>query len=877
MSRSIAKRLRALLDGDALEEGIVASRNDQINKAHYARLLSVSTSLLGQQPYRNILSEYEAKYQIATGPLAKLGAMHAWLEKAYRSGELGLRDGRIDRQACMQHFELAGGTALTRFPQIRELFDSFDHRAAADDYIPLARRIELEKVKQWLLKPVLNSDRLTVNRPALTQFAGIEIGRLQDRHFLMAIEACEKRIRDKATRSEIDPYFHDRVFPFSALLNLWPRAFIEKIGARFKIAFAGLAPDSVKRIYLVLFATLEWIGQSTDHYCRTVIADTRTTGDVRNSRAWEDSVYAFREVLVSKQNLGGTTISADAKIKALRLALEALGSNLIVPKLSAALPGIKHARRRSTHHLKSVAEALPKRSATPVDPYVQFAQIQFGHACRSTGSESDRGELQGFLSGIAEELRHVTSLPPDPSTAILQVLNRRLGTLKDAANAIVQTARAKLDLGRQLLGLADIDPRDFEMKYTGADLNRYDRITLVRKYFPFPMEVTEGTRERSIGNLLKIIVNNFGGAPPSAHTPIPGYGQFLQKRYLELGGLRYLEGLLLPDADAVGAVLTLYLCEAGANVSVGRTLDRQCITESDVPGFSRITGHKARARGKAIYIDLPSDNIAIKAIEWLKSATEPLARRAATDIDRLFLIRVGSRVQLATPHWYTSWFRQFAESKFGDQKISLTPNMLRPSVLLQACLENDGRLQLGQAIGQHSSQVTQGYQQKWPARVLYDTQVRRFQTDLETIIAASIPDAATRLGLREDELQERLAQVGPSGLGTFCLNLKNSSGPRPKQCQTLKCWDDCPNLLIIADVDAIAALQLWQLSLRDAAADWERDHPDRWEAIWLPWLCLADVVEEKMTRGPLIKIWQAASKRAQALKASPTFVPHRPW
>jgi hypothetical protein len=83
-------------------------------------------------------------------------------------------------------------------------------------------------------------------------------------------------------------------------------------------------------------------------------------------------------------------------------------------------------------------------------------------------------------------------------------------------------------------------------------------------------------------------------------------------------------------------------------------------------------------------------------------------------------------------------------------------------------------------------------------------------------------------------------------------------------------------MLIVAEVETIAALQLWQESLRAVEAVWERDHLERWEAKWLPWLVLTDVVEEKMKRG-LIKIWNAARALADRIKISPNFVPFRPF
>jgi hypothetical protein len=265
------------------------------------------------------------------------------------------------------------------------------------------------------------------------------------------------------------------------------------------------------------------------------------------------------------------------------------------------------------------------------------------------------------------------------------------------------------------------------------------------------------------------------------------------------------------------------------------------------------------------------------ALEWMKELSEPYASSAGNDRDRLFVIRCHGSSKLMPAHWYTAWFKRFSDETPGLEGLGFVPRMIRPSVLLRAALSNDGRLQVGLAIAQHGIDEAKGYQSKWPTRLLYDESVRRFQNDLETVIVRGIPEAAHRLGVSESEMRERLDRVAATGLGTFCLNLKNASGPKDRSCQTMSCWDNCPHMLIIAETEAIATLQLWQDTLRAAAAEWERDRPERWEKVWLPWLCLIDVVQEKMSRGPLLKIWKAAMRRVIEIRQSANFVAHTPW
>ena len=220
----------------------------------------------------------------------------------------------------------------------------------------------------------------------------------------------------------------------------------------------------------------------------------------------------------------------------------------MTPKLSTPLPGIKQARRRGGGHLKSVAEAQPVVLNSAIDPYVQFARKQFENACRSAGSNSDKAELEGFITSIADELMRQTNLPWDPSEAVLAILDKRIDALRDQAAILVETARAKFDQGRRLLALADIDSLAFEKTYFGKELNKYEKSQLLRKFFPYPVESSDADHDRTIANLLQLICDRFNGVPPTANGSIPGCGQFFSKRYLELGGLSHLESFLLPNA-----------------------------------------------------------------------------------------------------------------------------------------------------------------------------------------------------------------------------------------------------------------------------------------------------------------------------------------
>ena len=317
MVSTLKERLRAKLEQDAESGVLQVSRNGLINRAFYAQHLGVTPGAL--QFHKDVLAEYEGRYGIATGPLAKLPEVREWLETAYRKGELGLRDGKIDRSACMKRFAFKGGTILTRHVEFRELFESFDRRVVEDNYLPKERREELLRVKDWIAStPVLNKDKLTLNRHELARSVGVELGRLKDKAFADAIADAEARIQRRASASRIDPLFHDRVFEFSLLKGAWPQHFLQDVASRFKIAFSGSAPGTAKAPYLQLSHALEWIGSSANPVCRKVVADAMANGRVRGAADWEEAVYAYRQRLIDQIGGGEAThVGVDTNLKAL--------------------------------------------------------------------------------------------------------------------------------------------------------------------------------------------------------------------------------------------------------------------------------------------------------------------------------------------------------------------------------------------------------------------------------------------------------------------------------------------------------------------------------------------------------------------------------
>jgi hypothetical protein len=868
--------LRALLDEDRVS-GIPAARSGKIHRSHYARQLGCVPSALGR--FKDVFKEYERELGIATGPMRHIQQMRHWLRSAYDSKSLKFSKGKVDRKEFQSRFGLRGGTFMVRHPEIRTLFEEFDARAQRENYFQAVVRTELDRFQKALADgPELNKDRLTINQVALARTLGVTKNRFRDKAFADALALKESEILEAVSASRIDPYFHGRVYAFSTLTSTWPFRFLERIGFEFKKGFSGGSAESAKGSYLQIYAALEFIGTSEIPHCTRVLQEAIETGRIVQEDDWEEALHAYRNNLLARvegRDVEATSVATH--VTNLRSALAILSTSRLVPETSVPLPGIRLARHRRGH-LRSVAETSPQSNEGSKTDYVEFARARFHEVCKAQGILIDAEESTGFLDGLATEIERASNLPTDAASAIRLVLERRLNALQTAAIGLFRSEKIEYDRGQELLSMANIDGKGFEDEYFENSKNDRERAQIMREAFPNHSTANVDEVIQGLANLLGLIEQRHSGIPPPSGSHETGpHGQFFAKRYLEYGGMRTITPLLIPAPEAVGAVLTLYLIEGGANVSVGRTLDEDCEEASDLEGHRRITGSKARAKGKPIIVDLPEDSPAVQAIQWLRSATGRLRACAGDDSDRLFLMRIGSRVQLMTPHWYTGWFKTFASSTPGLQGLGITPNMLRPSVLLHAALSNDGRLATGMALAQHGLSVTQGYQKKFPTILLYDENIRRFQAAFETLVMSGVEDAANKLGITAEQFEARLVDLRPTGLGTFCKDQRGRPGQGTSKCPTMDCWNDCPHLMIVAEVEAIAALQIWQASLRAVRPEWERDRPERWDEVWLPWLCLTDVVAEKMARGPLIKVWKQACDLVTKISSQPNFVPPQPW
>lgn len=792
--------------------------------------------------------------------------VRAFLNARLEAGDLVTVRGKVSRHWVRQKLDLGNSANFSRNPQLQALIADFD--AKLDGYLDNDARLKLEALGRLIMSdPPLDKNGVTLNRTALSKALGIALHKFSYRSpYQRAVDAEDVRRREEATANPLIVSAHGRFYDFRELaLSYGERS--PSVVEALRRGISSSRPSTGKSIYLSALWFLRWLASASQEICRVALLEI-VGGRIPKAHDWDDAVHHYREYLIDST----AAPSLAAEIKDLRPVVRYLAAGGIVPPVSTGIRMPKNANRLGGHR-KSIVEVI--QPGTDEHPeYQRFVRQALLKARLDFGVSEPSREENAFLESLDADLREeLGTRPASIAATFLRQLNRRLDALSRDAWTIVENAQAQLSCGRAMLQRADIEPVDFEKGLLAASTPQL-RSRHIRTCFPIDDEA------RSVANLLRLGSDVGEGTLPSSANSYAQWGQFFQKRYLEFGSFRILEGYLYPTADAVGAALTLYLCDAGANLAVAFSLNQDCIESSDLAGHVRITGYKARAAGKAMIVDLPSSGRSVRAMRWIRESSDSLRSSAAEeDADLFFLVRMNGRVQAVTEHWYGAWFKRLVQQIPELHGLRITPSMIRHSILLRAALENDGRLQAGRAIGQHTEAVTEGYQRKWVVRLIYDENIKRFQEGIEALMLENREHVAERLGISIEELGRRVALAKDTGLGTLCLDRSGRPGSQGRPCVQLDCASGvgCPQLVLVAEVEAIAHLQLWQRSLRAVQGEWERDHPQRWEVVWLPWLCLADVVEEKMTRGKLIQVWKRSSAFAAHVEASVGYVPPRPW
>ncbi len=671
------------------------------------------------------------------------------------------------------------------------------------------------------------------------------------------------------------PYVHQhRIhydFQFAAALG---EAFAAEVAAAFAAHISKYAKATGSKARSALRDLLRWIVEQEDTH-PDLVAQLRADHTKVSFMAWEAVLHRWREWYLATATTRRT--SQGNHIKAVNLAWSGLHAFGVVPKVSLKTP--KHYRRTGRSR-KTLAEVPGGNSADTEADDIEglLAQLPAG--------ERNNPQTRDFLAVLVEELGSVPHERQDLAQEIIAINRRRLDALRAAAERHLIQAYNKFLHGERMVR---------------SNQHRFAEIRnalLVRSKRGGTERINPGLqgRERrqllpdcdddqSLANLLTFLDVEFGGFFPTQEAP--DYKQAYAIYCRRFGGVVEVESYLHANAEAVVAALVIILVETGLNVTPGRKLEVDCITESESSGYKDLRTRKRRAGNRQIVAQVPvKDPVWSVTVPQAVRMVQEMTARARRQADarlarRLFIYRSRGTARSAVISLKAPAMRfVFNTLKRRSPELSqhYTLEMIRPSLLLSSAYKTHGNLAVAQVLADHQSQqTTRGYTNRWPIRVVYENQIRKFQELFQIVAIHHIADAAKTLGLTSEQAARLFSDAHRTGLGVGCLDPRAGIQPGTRPGQTCTRQDacvQCPQRIFVATPENTADLILFNDHLGASRESLEACRSERWERFWLPWYIFTQVVLEKMERGPERLILKQARELAdQRLAAGAVHFP----
>ncbi|EJC80253.1 hypothetical protein Rleg4DRAFT_1874 [Rhizobium leguminosarum bv. trifolii WSM2297] len=860
-----------------LNRQIVAGQLDRnasgtIQKKSIARKLGLTT--LGTQTLQSVFRDYDATLGPEGGSISsKIPSMRTWFLEQMRDGTLETHLGKVSRQQFLTEFGLSNNhTVLKRSSAILQLIAEYDAKVSETSYRSRLDVDRLEALRVALQTDVdFCQDGKRINRRSLEEKLGFARGTLARSPYIELVLKTQALLAKARAADGLVVRAAGRMFRFNSLLEMgWSHRVAQRVARTFGSIYEKSAKEYAKGHYSSLLTLLGFMGRNASEHC-TAVRHAVEAGLPLKDLADDFTIAVTQEFRDFLEGRYSNIRSRNTRLANANVVIVNLSNNGVFPPVTRGIPQY---REKSGSHLLSLAEVTQStvnlRSGSNVDDYLHFATSQLQQAASVRQIDISEKDRSAFSHVLREELnRQDIKVAENPAQVILKVLDKRLDAISAACASIMKRGRAIWERGRRLLGRGNDLGGDVEIISRGE----HPEPSKPSVRYP-PMS---DNHEQDLADVLKTVESHCGSLCPSGgrRTNDP-YRIFLLKKIARLAGIgtRDFQEFLTPSPRTISAVLALYLIGSGSNVSVGRTLHVNSIEPAEEPHHSKVTGYKARAGGKPIFAVLEDRSDAIVGLKWINGAFGSVV--ATGDNARmLFKVRGSDDQFKCIEEWaFRSEFKRIVSEVAELDGLKITPNMLRPSVLLKAALESDGGTHLSRALGQHGERVHEGYVNKYPIRYLRDTDIRLFMHAMETVVIRNVEEAEAFLGVDSEGMTRRVEAVMRTGLGTLCADRYGKPGNDGKICQSLDCVSGCPQLILIAIPKEIALLQLWQLSLRLVEGDWIRDRPERWEKVWLPWLCFCDAVETKM-RQSFSSVWSAASKICSEMMMNENFKPMR--
>lgn len=648
---------------------------------------------------------------------------------------------------------------------------------------------------------------------------------------------------------------HGREYDYSAYRDVG-RLFVLHTTARLREYFPNCSAKVAKASHECWTSLLRYLKtsrsqQQLDAFHRQLASDEFRTIP---TDVWEGVLYGWREGLEA-QILSGDrrAITHHGHVARLNRVWADLADEGLVPRVR--IRGFKNAK---SQYLRKPRATLAQLAAldTATDAAVRSASERLV----TFFNESDQDEARDYLRSLSQALSPevVRALPVE---AIIEEIRRlnvgRLTLVRTRAEADFKLWHAHWCRGQAAFEASALDGQELIALLDNPALSvseiRGNSSRLLKKA-PEPQR---------LGNALRYIDARYEGS-------ISGINGRMHHLARSFGGRADLMAYLHPHEHATLALWVLMLVDTAANCEVTRTTPWDCLQPSQRPGTRRLVmGPKNRSEGLVIVDELdevrPDGSLPLlTAIQMYQSMASRFHARAKHDAaDLLLLHDVKGHPQGLTEWTARAWFIEFLSRHDDLSDLDARPSMIRPSVLMDIQQRNEGQVAPAQAVADHASASTtlQHYTGRSPIKLQYTLNIREFQERFQSVIIVTIDGAAAKLGISEAEFNTLFSEAARTGLGVACLDPLAGIQPGTRQGHQCTRWDECWNCRmrwVVATVDNIADLILFEEHLK-ATANAGADQPAAdWEERWLPWLAFTQVALQKLREGETAGVYGQA-------------------
>lgn len=773
--------------------------------------------------------------------------------------EVDVVSGKLEhREAIRIQIPEAFSTAERR-ARMNLLFERRDREALEAGYKCIRKERQLQRLSELLASGKFTRELYgTANLKALRE--ELKVPRL-NQEALDLIASFEK---ENIARLKADPVcaeIEGRYFSFRCLRDLgYPLPYVESMTVSFRKSYSKLKGPEAGRYHLALIKLFVWL-KHQDTLVTSVANNIHVKGAVKDV----DWLYVLMQYRDSVD-----AVSQPRLVSSVNNLTRNLATAGLVPWLAH---GLQEKRRKvPTGTIKSFAEVgstTIEGDEAKVDEFMEFIESFTNSDNLSLFAEADRVDSKNFYAALKQDfLINGKEGPLEVVAATRTLIERRQRLFNERFNMLIADGVQTLEEGDRLASLGE-DPDLYWDRLCDGTLTLGERSRLTREFFPNP-DTEDSTALR---NILRLVRDRFKRKAPLEGEE--GYW-FFKKRYQEIAPSSQMQAYLLPTNSLMLACASIYFQGSGVNLPVGRGLLENCYQPSNDKNYQRVVGFKAKAKGKPIiyYFEVTSDEclaleVALKWGRYLRDVAPPEHRGL------MFLQKVGPRIQPINQYGLRTFFEQQRKTIEGLEKVPLTPQMWRPTLLLLAAIDSGGKLAVALALAQHTEGVSGHYYDRMPLRLMHEVRLRYFKELLEAAVIHAVPGSPAYIGLDAATIDRRLAEAIDVGIGIACANPYEKSDGR-SICDTLDCFR-CKQTMISIDPESLSWLIIWRNSLEQAEGDWVRDHPDRWEEEFLPFLSLVEVVEELMQEAMYLPIWCEAEDIAGQRLEDPSFKSYEPW